>query len=256
MFDAVSIKNAIVQWIRDYFERSGPNSPCIIGISGGKDSTITAALCVSALGRERVFGVLMPNSKQKDIETAKKVCKTLGIKYHVFNIGAMINIEMANLMAIPYKDFKRPNDTVLFNNPARIRMCVLYAIANQVGGRVANTCNMSETYVGYDTAWGDQCGDFSPLQNLTVTEVREIGRVLGLPAEFVEKPPSDGMCGQTDEDRFGFTYDDLDAYLRGGAIRDTIQSKIEAMHSRAEFKNVRVNLPSFPYFPEKSRRLK
>lgn len=256
MFDAVKAKDEVVQWIKDYFAEQGYNSPCIIGISGGKDSTVTAALCVEALGKDRVFGVLMPDGQQRDIDVSKAVCNALGIKYLTYNIGAITSAQLSLFKGLPFKDFRTPNDVVKFNNPARIRMCTLYMIANQIGGRVANTCNMSETYVGYDTAWGDQVGDFAPLQYFTVTEVKAIGMALGLSEAIVNKTPTDGMCGLSDEDRFGFTYAVLDAYLRGETIPEETRLLIEKMHKRAEFKNVRVNIPSFWYYPEGSRILK
>lgn len=256
MFDAVKIHDEVVEWIKDYFDKSGSNSPCIIGISGGKDSTVTGALCVEALGKDRVFGVLMPDGQARDFELSKKICDAFGIKHLVYNIGSVTAAQLQIFKNLPYKDFKVPNEVVKFNNPARIRMATLYMIANQIGGRVANTCNMSETYVGYDTAWGDQAGDFAPIQNLTVTEVRAVGVAAGLSEALVNKTPDDGMCGMSDEDRFGFTYATLDDYLRGGVIPDEIQARIEKMHSRAAFKNERVCIPAYPYFPKGSRILK
>lgn len=255
MFNAPVIAEAIPHWIAEYFKENGPAAPCIIGMSGGKDSTITATCCVNALGKQRVIGILMPDGQQKDLQDAKEVCNFLGIKYIEYNIGYITTQQYELMKRLPYRDLKTPNDVVRYNNPARIRMVTLYMIANQLGGRVANTCNMSETYVGYDTAWGDQCGDFAPLQNLTVTELRQLGKALKLPEAFVYKTPHDGMCGRTDEERFGFTYDVLDEYLRGGVILDEIQTVIENMHNRAAFKNSRVKLPSFPYYPLKSRKL-
>lgn len=246
----------IVKWIQKYFQDNGPTSPVVIGISGGKDSTITAALCVDALGANRVLGVMMPNGIQDDFHISTEVCKLLDIKHIVCNIKPIIQAQFSVIDTEAFDFLKTPNDIVRFNNPARVRMTMLYLIANQIGGRVANTCNMSETYVGYDTAWGDQVGDFAPLQNLTVTEIHQLGEYMGLPYSMVWKTPTDGMCGQPDEDRFGFTYEVLDAYLRGAEIDDEIKQKIESMHNRAAWKNQRVDIPSFPFFPEKSCKLK
>lgn len=260
MFHADVIKDSIIEWIRDYFQDNGPTAPVVIGMSGGKDSTITASLCVDALGAHRVLGVIMPDGIQTDIMDAEDACNYLGISYIICNIRSIIKAQESAIMAIYnpwFNEITDPiNDVVKFNNPPRIRMAMLYMIANQIGGRVANTCNMSETYVGYDTAWGDQCGDFAPLQNLTVTEVREIGEALKIPKRFIYKAPADGLCGMTDEQRFGFSYMALDNYIRGEQINKAIAAKIGEMHRRAEFKNERVCLPSFPYFPEGTCKLR
>lgn len=255
MFQPAIYANAVPMWIKEYMDQNGPKAPIVIGISGGKDSSITAAACVKAVGKERVIGVLMPNGVQKDINTAEKLCRHLGIKWFIYNIGPVIKAQQDVFATLKFKDFKAPNDTVKFNNPARIRMATLYYIANQLGGRVANTCNMSETYVGYDTAWGDQAGDFSPFQYFTASEVKLIGKELGLPDEFINVAPSDGMCGQTDEERWGFSYDLLDNYLRGGTVYETTTKQIEKMHKAAMYKNVRVLLPHFVYEPTGSRKL-
>ena len=205
MFDANKIKNECVEWIRNFFEENGKGCNAVVGISGGKDSSIAAALCVEALGKDKVIGVLMPQGEQHDIDMAYLLVEHLGIKHYVVNIKAAVD---GMLEALP-KDFDISEQTRINISP-RIRMTALYALSQSNNGRVVNTCNLSEDWVGYATRYGDAAGDFSPLSHLTVTEVKEIGRVLGLPDVLVDKPPIDGLCGKTDEDNLGFTYAVLD----------------------------------------------
>ena len=234
MFDAKRVKNECVQWIRDWFEENGKGCNAIVGISGGKDSSIVAALCVEALGKDRVIGVLMPNGRQDDIDVAMDLCETLGIVYHTVNIhGAYDSIrrevkgELNDMWSLKAST----------NLPPRLRMCVLYSMAQNLNGRVANTSNLSEDWVGYCTVHGDSVGDFSPLSNLTVSEVKKIGYECGLSGWFIEKTPSDGLCGKTDEDNLGFSYAVLDRYIRTGEIEGSeSKKKIDEMHEKNLFK--------------------
>lgn len=249
-FNAVEVKDRIVEWIKDWFKHNGKDCNAVVGISGGTDSSIVAALCVEALGKDRVIGVLMPNGAQEDIDYSYMLCNHLDIKKISVNIenattgilsgitnGVDRNRRVARLEGnANYFKFDISNQT-LTNLPARIRMTTLYAVSQSVNGRVANTCNLSEDWVGYSTRYGDSVGDFSPLSNLTKTEVKEIGRVLGLPNELVDKVPSDGLCGKTDEDNLGFTYDVLDRYIRTGKIDDIdSKSRIDSLHEKNLFK--------------------
>lgn len=214
-FDVKKVTRQCVDWIKNFFEENGKDCNAVIGISGGKDSSVAAALCVEALGRDRVIGVLMPCGEQHDIDAAYKLVNHLGIKYYVVNVkDAVEGIKSA----LP-EDLEISSQTVT-NIPPRIRMTTLYALSQSVNGRVVNTCNLSEDWVGYSTRYGDAAGDFSPMCNLTVREVKEIGHLLGLPADLVEKTPIDGLCGKTDEDNLGFTYAELDRYIRTGEIDD------------------------------------
>lgn len=232
VFDAVKVKNDCVEWIRDFFEKNGPDCNAVVGISGGKDSSVTAALCVEALGKDRVIGVLMPCGEQADIDMARLLVNTLGIKNFEVNVKDGVT---GVLNSLP-KDLEISTQTKT-NLPPRIRMSTLYAIGQSVNGRVANTCNMSEDWVGYSTRYGDAAGDFSPLANLTVTEIKQIGRVLQLPIELVDKVPIDGLCGKTDEENLGFTYAQLDRYIREGIIEDeAIKERIDTLHVRNLFK--------------------
>jgi len=232
MFDAKKTKNEIISWIRNFFERNGPNCNAIVGISGGKDSSIVAALCVEALGKDRVIGVLMPNGIQSDIHYAEMLVNHLGIKSYIVNIADAVK---GVINSIP-SGLELTSQT-LINLPPRIRMATLYAISQSCNGRVANTCNLSEDWIGYSTRYGDSVGDFSPLARLTVTEIKAIGRVLGLPAELIDKDPSDGLCGKTDEDNLGFTYAILDRYIREGVCEDLeIKKKIDMLHEKNLFK--------------------
>ncbi|MBE6649052.1 MAG: NAD(+) synthase [Ruminococcaceae bacterium] len=232
MFDALSVKNQCVEWIKNFFEENGKGCNAVIGISGGKDSSVAAALCVEALGKDRVIGVLMPKGQQFDIECSYLLVKHLGIKYYEINVkDAVEAIEKAVSSQI---DISNQTKT---NIPPRVRMATLYAVSQSVNGRVVNTCNLSEDYVGYSTRYGDAAGDFSPLCNLTVDEVKKIGHVLGVPYELVEKTPIDGLCGKTDEENLGFTYAELDRYIRTGEIDDIAKKeRIDSLHKRNLFK--------------------
>ena len=232
MFDALKVKNDCVAWIRDFFENNGKGCNAVVGISGGKDSSVAAALCVEALGRDRVIGVLMPQGEQHDIDAAYKLVDHLGIRRYEVNIKAAVD---GLLAALP--DELEITTLTKTNLPPRIRMSTLYAVSQSVNGRVVNTCNLSEDWVGYSTRYGDSVGDFSPLSRLTVAEVKEIGHLLGLPYDLVEKVPIDGLCGKTDEDNLGFTYAVLDRYIRTGEIDDTtIKERIDRLHRINQFK--------------------
>lgn len=230
------IKDRLVDWIRDYFDHNGPGCTAVVGISGGKDSSVTAALCVEALGKDKVLGVLMPDGIQSDIADAIALVEHLDIKHLVVNIGDTTKALTAAIEGAEGFDLvaaSMSRDSII-NMPARLRMTTLYAVGQSLpkGGRVANTCNRSEDYVGYSTKYGDAAGDFSPLQNILVEEVCQLGHELGLPDFFINKTPSDGLSGQTDEDKLGFTYAQLDHYILTGQCQDPdIQAKIDSMHA-------------------------
>ena len=239
MFDALKVKDQCVKWIKDFFEENGKGCNAVIGISGGKDSSVAAALCVEALGKDRVIGVLMPKGKQFDIDMAYLLCEHLGIKQIEINIkdtfDALMN-EISSKIEV--------SEQTKINISPRIRMTTLYAVSQSFNGRVVNTCNLSEDWVGYSTRYGDAAGDFSPMCNLTVTEVKEIGRVLGLPDVLVDKVPIDGLCGKTDEENLGFTYAELDKYIRTGEIAD--KSKKEIIDKKHKANHFKLQLmPSF-----------
>lgn len=250
-FDAVRVKNDVVSWIREWFSNNGNNCNAVVGISGGKDSSVVASLCVEALGKDRVIGVLMPNGTQSDIDMAYKLVEHLGIRYTKVNIQEAFVGIIANILGLdfPNSDSSEPinvTEQTRVNLPARLRMVTLYAVSQSVNGRVANTCNLSEDWVGYSTRWGDSVGDFSPLSNLTTDEVIEIGIQCGLPTELVHKTPSDGLCGKTDEDNLGFTYRALNEYIRTGVCNDKeIKLRIDNMHKKNLFKLQQ--MPSFQY---------
>ena len=224
--------NGCIEWIREFFEENGKGCNAVLGISGGKDSSVVAALLVEALGKERVIGVLMPNGEQADIDMAKLLVNHLGIKHYVVNIKEAYD---GIINAFP-EDLELSNQTKI-NLAPRLRMSTVYAVSQSVNGRVANTCNLSEDWVGYSTRYGDSVGDFSPCSHFTVQEVKEIGRILGLPEALIEKAPSDGLCGKTDEDNLGFTYAVLDKYIRTGEIDDEETKKlIDRKHKMNLFK--------------------
>lgn len=248
-FDAMKIKDEVIRWIIDFFEENGKGCKAVVGISGGKDSSIVANLCVEALGKERVIGVLMPQGRQYDIEDSINLCDYLDIQRYTINImNPVLNIKREVKRELEDRWSKQTST----NLPARIRMAVLYAVAQTVGGRVSNNCNLSEDWVGYSTRYGDTAGDFSPLCKLTVSEVKAIGYALKLPKEFIEKVPSDGLCGKSDEDNLGFSYDMLDKYIRTNVCPDEkIKNRIDFLHQKNAFK-LRP-MPHYCYVVEESK---
>lgn len=232
-FDAKVMKDRVVKWIQDFFEENGKGCNAVVGISGGKDSSVVAALCVEALGKDRVIGVLMPQGNQPDIDYSRMLCEHLGIRNYTIDIYAACR----NIKEEVEDSVGSWSEQSNINLPARIRMATLYAVSQTVNGRVANTCNFSEDYVGYATRYGDGAGDFSPLGQLTVTEVKAIGRELGLPDVLIDKVPADGLCGKTDEENLGFSYEVLDKYITTGEIENQeVKEKIDSMHRKNLFK--------------------
>lgn len=245
MFNVEKTTKQAVQWIRDWFDKNGKGCNAVIGISGGKDSSVVAALCVEALGKDRVIGVLMPNGEQPDIDCSKQLVAHLGIPYHVCNIQKAVDGVLDSLTVAGVEISRQTT----VNLPPRIRMATLYALSQSFNGRVANTCNLSEDYVGYSTRYGDAAGDFAPLGKLTVQEVKAIGKYLKLPENLVEKVPSDGLTDRTDEDNLGFTYAMLDKYIRTGVCEDEEKkARIDRLHVLNEFKLKPI--PCFEYIPE------
>jgi NAD+ synthase len=244
-FNAKKVKNDIIQWIANWFNTNGQNCNAVIGISSGNDSTVVAALCCEALGRDRVIGVKMPCGKQSDIDDSNRVVDLLGIKSFEINIKDSVDGVINQL--------KENNITVTeqaaCNLPARIRMSTLFAVAQCCNGRVSCNCNLSEDYVGYSTFGGDDFGSFAPLRNLTTDEVVAIGDALGLPYDLVHKTPADGLCGKTDEDNFGFTYAVLNRYIRTGICEDEeVKRLIDEKHEKNLFKLQPI--PSFKFIYE------
>jgi len=227
-----------IEWIKSYFEATN-QTKAVIGISGGKDSTVVAGLCVAALGKENVFGVLMPNGTQNDIDDSWAVVKHLGIESIVINMEdafKSITRQISNGSDVSY-------DTKT-NLPARLRMSTLYAVAQNIGAMVANTCNLSEDMVGYATLFGDNAGSFAPVSHLTTEEVMEIGDDLGLPKELVHKTPVDGLQSKTDEDKLGFTYHEVNVLIREGEHGPNYD-KIIKMYRANKFK---LDIVQIPYF--------
>lgn len=245
-FDAKKAKDDCVQWIREYFAENGPDCNAIIGISGGKDSSVVAALCVEALGKNRVIGILLPQGTQSDIGYAQELCAELNIENYTIDIDPAYKAIRNQVKETLNGHWSQQSAT---NLPARLRMSTLYACAQTLNGRVANTCNLSEDWVGYATRYGDSVGDFSPLAHFTVGEVKAIGKELGLLDILIEKPPMDGLCGKTDEENLGFTYSVLDRYIRTGDIDDLeAKKKIDYLHKKNAFKLK--EMPKFKYISD------
>lgn len=240
-FKTSQVADECISAIHDWFEENGKGCRAVIGISGGKDSTVVAGLCVKALGDHRVVGVSMPNGSQSDIDDVKLVAKTLNILLVEANIGNAYNAAVSDIekgIGKVWKNCDTMTEQAIINFPARLRMSFLYAVSQSIDGRVMNTCNLSEDFIGYSTRYGDSVGDYSPLAHLTVTEVIQIGKYIGLPDKLVEKVPSDGLCGKTDEENIGFSYKILDQFIRSGedGINPEIVTKILAMHTKNKFK--------------------
>ena len=243
-FNAREVKDLVIQWIRDWFEENGPGCNAVIGISGGKDSSVVAALCAEALGKDRVVGVTMPNGIQPDLPDSLQLIAHLGIRHYPINIGSAFDALMKEVGDALAETGTEISAQTRINLAPRLRMSALYAVSQSLSGRVANTCNLSEDWVGYSTRYGDAAGDFSPLGGLTVAEVVAIGKELGLPLNLVEKAPSDGLTGKTDEDNLGFTYAVLDRYIRTGVCEDPeVKARIDWKHKTNLFK-----LKPIPHF--------
>ena len=222
----------LIDWMRAQMAACGGKT-AVVGISGGKDSSVTAALCIRAYGRENVLGVLMPDGVQPDIDYSNGLVDVLGLHHITFNIhggtsGILEEMERAGLT---------PSRQTRVNLPSRMRMAALYAVAQSVeGGIVLNTSNLSEDWVGYCTIYGDSAGAFSPLGMYTTEEVIALGRELGLPEKFLLKPPSDGLTGLTDEDNLGFSYHAVNEYIRKGVADPEIRAQIDRRHTASRFK--------------------
>lgn len=246
--DCEKIHDHIIKWIKDWFKDK--TGPAVLGISGGKDSTVCAALLAEALGKDRVIGVMMPNGEQKDIEDSKKVVDFLKIVSMTVNIGEAYKA-LSDAIDLNFGEedtgvSTQEKSLYTTNTPARLRMTTLYGVAAIFGGFVCNTCNLSESIVGWETYGGDGFGDFSPIGRLTKTEVVELGDYMGLPKELVHKVPDDGMCGASDEDKMGFTYETLDAYIRDELPPKSleIKMKIDSMNKRSHFKHENIRIPT------------
>lgn len=242
-FDANKVKDDLILWIMDWFEQNGKDCNAIVGISGGIDSSVVSALCVEALGKDRVIGVKMPDGYQEDEDIADMLIEHLCIRSYRMDIEGA-RLELYN-QALCENNIHLTEQAKINLNP-RLRMATLYFVSQSMNGRVANTSNKSESWVGWDTRYGDSVGDFSPLANLTKTEIKQIAKALNIPDEIANKVPIDGLCGETDEQSFGFTYEVLDRYIRTGEISDqATKDKIDAMHKKNLFKLQ--PMPSFEF---------
>lgn len=236
-FDPETLYQNLIQFIRDRFKNEfGFNTKAVIGVSGGKDSSVCLKLLVDALGWDKVIPVLIPNGTQNDIACSYKICEFCDVRPVEVNIGAAYEALSKEIG----EKLNTPNlpSTYTTNTPARLRMTVLYGIAAIKGGIVINTCNLSEDYVGYSTKFGDSAGDLSLLSQLTCSEVIRLGEWMKIPDELIHKAPSDGMCGKTDEDNLGFTYDMLDFHIRHKSlIPEEVEKMIEKKHNHGATKH-------------------
>ena len=221
----------LIEYTREWFNKFGTDTRAVIGISGGKDSSVTAAVLKEAIGAERIRAIIMPNGEMSDLDDAKLLVEHLGLTSEIIPITDYYNAAIATFEKA--NTFEVTSD-LRINLAPRLRMSTLYAVAQGQGvtSFVVNTCNASEDYVGYSTKYGDAAGDVSLLQDFTVTEVLQIGEYLGLPEKLVHKTPSDGLSGMSDEDKLGFKYAQLDEYISGNkeGIPADIISSIERKH--------------------------
>ena len=237
MFDANKVKDQLVQGIRDWFDKNGKGCKAVIGLSGGKDSTIVAALCAEALGKENVITVGIPD-KGQNLNGADEIAKYLGIQCRSININKISEQIKFDLY---YNGSVRLSEQAEQNIPPRVRMIVLYAISQSFNGRVIGTCNASENYIGYFTKYGDGASDFEPVAELTVHELYQIGDALGIPKKWVYKVPDDGLPHSCPDDekfeKMGFNYEKLDKYIREGTSGDEVaDNAITRMHEMNLFK--------------------
>lgn len=246
-FDVEKVTLDCIAWIQKWFAHNAPLKKAIIGISGGIDSTVAAALCNKAIGVKHCVGVILPNMYQEDLPLAN----TISAAYCDENVHINIGKTYADIITQLTDNHIVASDQTRINLPARLRMSILFAVAQSVGGMVVNTSNLSESYVGYDTLFGDQCGALSPLGMLTKTEIREMAKYLRVPSKVITKEPSDGLSGRTDEEAFGFTYKELDNYLRNGGVgvAANVISEIERKHEMSAYKRNMVTLDTFYYDP-------
>ena len=251
-FNAEKAYKQLIDWIKEYFAGQGEDTIAVIGMSGGKDSLVAAKLCADAIGSHRVLGVMMPNVAQSDIQDAIDTINYLGINGMRVNIGDMCQAQ--------YNELERNGieltPLITTNVPARMRMVTLYSIAAANHGRVVCTSNESETYVGYSTKWGDGVGDFAPLKGLVVREILAIGDYIGLPERFLYKEPADGMTGKTDQDILGFTYEELDYYIRDKKVPEKVETlrKIKERYYGCHHK--RGHMPVFYYHDPDDERIR
>ena len=243
MFDPKIAKDSIVQWIKDYFNKpEHVGSKAVIGISGGIDSSLNAALCVEALGAENVVGVLLPNGNQYDIDDAYALVDHLGIKHYEINIKPTLDVFYKSLEEAGLSS----NEVVYRNSPARMRTNFLYAVCAKINGRLCNNGNLSEVYLGWRTKGADTVGDFAPIKNYTKSEVISIAKETNLLPRFINKIPEDGLSGKSDEENFGFTYELVDKFIRSGSIDDDVLME-KMLRMNAFGKHKEEPIPSAPY---------
>lgn len=226
----------------------------VIGISGGIDSTCVAALACKIFGKERVIGVSLPCDGQKDMADVDKVFELLGLKRVTIDIGDMLNEGLTSLE----NQALEVTDTCKTNMPARLRMVMLYGVAQCTGGVMVNTCQLSEDVCGYSTLFGDNAGSYAPLKELTKTEVKAISEWLGIPSSLVFKAPQDGLQPLTDEQKLGISYDKVDNYIRNsGSVSVVEESKILELFYKNKFKLeiVKIPGPQFINYPNRFREL-
>ena len=246
-FDVKKVTAEVIEWIQKWISENGnERTKVVVGVSGGKDSSVVSALMVKALEKDRVIGVMMPNGEQKDISDSQTLVSHLGIKNYTVNIAkAYEGIQSAFADAGVVQTNDSFSSIFKTNTPARLRMATLYGIGAQIGNcRIVNTCNLSEDLVGYSTFYGDAAGDFAPINKLTTEEVVAIGDYLGLPSSLTHKTPSDGMCGKTDEDNLGFTYHEINEIARKNEKGPNYE-KILAKYKSNLFKVKIIALPCY-----------
>ena len=230
----------IETFLNDYLEKTHC-AKYILGISGGVDSSLCAALARNAVGKERLKCLVLPiSSLEADALDAIRLAKELDLDYQVIDATSVFNEYI--------KSFKQVNleldRSTLGNLKARMRMSILYAIAQNENGLVIGTDNADERYVGYFTKYGDGACDVLPIAHLVKSEVVEAARLLGVSEHLATRVPSAGLYeGQTDEIEMGVKYVDLDAYVLGKEINEEAQKRIAYLHKISEHKRKEIPMP-------------
>ena len=241
--DSEQLTEKLTQWIQDRVKVAGSKG-VVLGISGGIDSAVVAALCQRAFPQD-MLGINMPcYSDPRDREHAKLVAEKFSIPFKVLDLNDVYDGFMKILTdGSVESDMERLAKS---NLKVRLRMASLYYHANRLNYMVVGASNRSELSTGYFTKWGDGGVDIMPIGNLVKKQVIELARYLGIPEEIIKKPPSAGLWqGQTDEGEMGLTYQDLDNYLTIGRATAEIKNKIETMMAKAQHKRIMPPIPDF-----------
>ena len=230
----------IEKFLKNYLENNGMNT-YVLGVSGGVDSSLCAALARNAVGKDKLHCLIVPiDSAKEDIEDALTLVKDLDLKYDIIDASETFHTYL--------KDFEKCcmsfDRSTLGNLKARMRMSILYAVAQNERGLVIGTDNADERCVGYFTKYGDGACDILPIAHLVKAEVVEASKILGIRTSLAERVPTAGLYeGQTDEKEMGVSYKDLDAYVLGKEVNETAKKRIQYLERISEHKRKPIPMP-------------